>query len=197
MKQILILLCFFANILFSQNIKQEIADALKVVSYKTEIDVRILYTIASVESGFEPYIISFLSNDKKLIKSLKNGFYKSENFKININNYDSKRYIVSISSYDKEQMINLAQYLWDMDFNIDFGLMQISKQNLKKAEIKEIFDPTYNIAKSTQILYGCSRFYKDLKNTIECYNKGFSKKSKYNYYAKFDTNFNKFFGEVR
>lgn len=188
-----ILVLFLPFLLFSSDIKQEIENSLKVVSHKSDLDVRILYTIASIESNFNPYVISFITSDINLLKKLENGF-KNTKYTLKYSKYNKKQYIINISSEDEKEMIKIANFFWDMDFNIDFGIMQISKQNLTKNETEYIFSPFYNISKSSNILLSCNEKYKDLKNVIECYNKGFIKKNKYNYYAKFQNNYNKFFG---
>ncbi|QKF65557.1 transglycosylase SLT domain-containing protein [Campylobacter corcagiensis] len=191
MKVILVL--FLPFLLFSSDIKQEIANSLKIVSYQSELNIGILYTIASIESNFNPYIISFVTSDIDLLKKLENGF-KDTKYNFKYSKYGKKQYLANISSVSEKAMIKIADFFWDMDFNIDFGIMQISKQNLTKSETKYIFNPLYNISKSSSILTSCNEKYKDLKNVIECYNKGFVKKNKYNYYAKFQHNYNKFFG---
>lgn len=191
MKAILVL--FLPFLLFSSDIKQEIANSLKIVSHQSELNVGILYTIASIESNFNPYVISFVTSDIDLLKKLENGF-KDTKYDFKYSKYGKKQYLANISSASEKAMIEIADFFWDMDFNIDFGIMQISKQNLTKNETEYIFSPFYNISKSSNILLSCNEKYKDLKNVIECYNKGFVKKNKYNYYAKFQNNYNKFFG---
>ncbi|HDX6248321.1 TPA: transglycosylase SLT domain-containing protein [Campylobacter fetus subsp. venerealis] len=181
-----------AEMLF--DIRQEIADSLKVVANDSGIDVRILYTIAKTESDFKPYIISFLISDYNLVKNLKNGF-KNSIYEFRYSKYDKKRYAVSVSSHNKEAIKELAIFFWDFDFNVDFGLMQISKQNLKKDELDYIFNPEYNVKKSKEILTMCANKYLKAKDAIECYNKGFAPKKSYNYYAKFINHYNIFFGD--
>lgn len=190
----LILMIALVSVAFA-DIRLEIANSLKKIAYDSKIDARVLYTIASIESNFEPYIISFLSSDIDFLKQLKKGFENS-NCKFKYGKYDNNRYAVSISSKDKEAMINIADVFWDMGFNLDFGVMQISKQNITRDEIKYIFTPAYNIAKGAKILDSCNKRYSDLKNSIECYNKGFTKKKKYSYYVRFESNYKRFFGDI-
>lgn len=193
MKRGFLLLLALINFL-QADIRQEIADSLKKVAYDSNIDVRVLYTIAKTESDFKPFIISFLTDNKEMIDYLKNGF-KDSVYSFRASKYDSNRYAVSISSEDKGAMLELSSFFWDFDFNIDFGLMQISKQNLTKDELEYIFEPEYNINKSKDVLLLCGSKYETAKEAIECYNKGFAKKQNYNYYAKFINHFNNFFGE--
>ncbi|MBR8466474.1 transglycosylase SLT domain-containing protein [Campylobacter sp. faydin G-140] len=193
MKSLLFILA--TPFLLFADIRHEIANSLKEIAVKNNFDSRALYTIASIESNFEPYIISFITTDKMLINTLKNGLNSSD-FKIKASKYGKVgRYIVSISANSEQNIINLADILWHRDFNIDFGVMQISKQNLSKNELEFIFKPDYNINKSAKVLSGCVAKYSDLKNAIECYNKGFKQKSKYDYFIKFVTNYNTFFGD--
>lgn len=179
------------------DIRQEIADSLKSVAYEKNIDARILYVFAKTESDFKPYIISFLTSDGDFVKRLKIAF-EGKDFKFRSSKYDKSRYAVSIYSGNKADMIAIADFFWDFDFNVDFGLMQISKQNLTRDELEQIFDPSYNVQKSYEVLSGCIKKYDtDEKDVIECYNKGFGSKKNYDYYAKFINYYNDFFGDER
>ena len=155
-----ILVLFLPFLLFSSDIKQEIANSLKIVSHQSNLDIRVLYTIASIESNFNPYLISFITNDINLLKKLDSGF-KGTRYKFKFDKYD-QQYIANISSENEEEMMKIASFLWDMDFiNMDFGIMQISKQNLTQNETKYIFNPLYNMNKSSNILSTCNEKYKD------------------------------------
>lgn len=176
------------------DVRQDIADSLWAAATSSNIDVRVLYTIAKTESDFQPYIISFLTSDTGLIEKLRAGF-KGSIYRFRSAKYNSSKYAVSISSNSKEAMLELAKFFWDFDFNVDFGLMQISKQNLKKDELEFIFDPQYNVSKSKEILALCAGRYSSAKDAIECYNKGFAAKKNYDYYARFMNYFDSFFGE--
>lgn len=180
---------------FCSDIRQEVADSLKSIAYEKNIDARVLYVFAKTESDFEPYIISFLTANSEFINRLKTAF-SGKNFKFRSSKYDKSRYAVSIYSRNKADMIALADFFWDFDFNVDFGLMQISKQNLSRAELAQIFDPSYNVYKSYEVLNNCIKKYdSSSKDVIECYNKGFGRKKKYDYYAKFINYYNDFFGD--
>lgn len=135
------------------DIRQEIANSLKSVAYEKNIDARILYVFAKTESDFKPYIISFLTSDGDFVKRLKIAF-EGKDFKFRSSKYDKSRYAVSIYSGNKADMIAIADFFWDFDFNVDFGLMQISKQNLTRDELEQIFDPSYNVQKSYEVLIG-------------------------------------------
>ena len=178
------------------DVRQDIADSLWAAATSSNIDVRVLYTIAKTESDFQPYIISFLTSDTGLIKKLRAGF-KGSIYRFRSAKYNSPKYAVSISSNRKEAMLELAKFFWDFDFNVDFGLMQISKQNLKRDELEFIFDPQYNVSKSKEILAVCAGRYSSAKDAIECYNKGFAAKKNYDYYARFMNYFDSFFGESK
>ncbi|WP_459881198.1 transglycosylase SLT domain-containing protein [Campylobacter concisus] len=194
-KRLLFIALFLPMITLGNDIRQEIANSLKSIAYEKNIDARVFYVFAKTESDFEPYIISFLTADGDFIKRLKTAF-SDTNFKFRSSKYDKSRYAVSIYSHNKADMIALADFFWDFNFNVDFGLMQISKQNLNRAELAQIFDPSYNIYKSYEVLSNCMKKYdSSSKDVIECYNKGFGRKKKYDYYAKFINYYNDFFGD--
>ncbi|HBK1694310.1 TPA: hypothetical protein LGB41_001670, partial [Campylobacter coli] len=68
------------NLVFANNL--DIANALKHNAIKYDIDKKILYTIAKIESNFETNIIAFLSDKKWKIKGesikIKNIKYKNK-----------------------------------------------------------------------------------------------------------------------
>jgi type IV secretion system protein VirB1 len=110
----------------------------------------------------------------------------------------NNRYLVSVFANSEDDIIKLARILYGFNFNIDMGLMQISKQHLSSAdEINYIFNPKYNLGKGSNVLADCVNKYKVLPQSIECYNKGFRFKNDLDYYRKFTNSFNGHFGEKR
>lgn len=173
--------------------EQDIADAIRYVSGKSGVDARIYYSIIDIESNFKPYIIGMIANDT-VLKALKN--LPSETYSVKSSQYGSK-YLTSVFSDNKEDIVKIAKALYRLDFNMDMGLMQISKQHIKEDELESVFNPRYNIIKGSNILAECVEKYKVLPQSIECYNKGFKKKSALAYYQKFANSFNSNFGDDR
>ncbi|OCS21965.1 hypothetical protein CFVI97532_07130 [Campylobacter fetus subsp. venerealis cfvi97/532] len=178
MKYILLLI----SIICLMNAKysdQDIADELKIASAKSNINKRVLYTIAKIESDFTPLIISFTSYKKdhnypNLIRSV--GKYKN-------------KYIISFRG-DEINLKNALEDLINKGYKVDVGLMQINSVNFTKDEIGDIFNIKYNIDKSVSVLKTCIDLTKTTKQSIECYNKGKkSKYSNYDYYEKFKNSY--------
>ncbi len=173
--------------------KQDIADAIKEVSSKSGVDSRIYYSIIEIESGFNPYSLSMIANEKLLEATKK---LPKENFDIKASPYNNK-YLISVFSVNEKDIVELAKVLYQFDLNIDMGLMQISKQHVSKDEIDYIFNPKYNIVKGSNVLADCANKYKVLSQSIECYNRGFVNKKSLYYYEKFVNSYNKNFGDIR
>ncbi|MDR2342726.1 MAG: transglycosylase SLT domain-containing protein [Campylobacteraceae bacterium] len=172
--------------------EQEIADAIQYVSKKSGIDARIYYSIIDVESNFKPYTIGMVVNSSilKAIKDLPSAIYN-----VKVSRYNGKYHFISVFSDKEEDIVALAKSLYKFDFNIDMGLMQISRQHVREDELEFIFNPKYNLIKGNNIFAECVKKYKVLSQSIECYNKGFKEKSILQYYRKFVNSFNKHFGK--
>lgn len=190
MKKLILFIFLATNCVFGVS-DMEIANSLSLVAKKTNIDKTLLYLIADIESGFNNNIITF-QTDKKLLQYLKK--FLPKQYKISYSKYKN-RYLVSVKNDNTKELENLVLALWDMDLKLDIGLMQINQVNLNKDDIILFFNPNFSVAKASEVLQGCSVKFKDLKNVIECYNKGFLKKKSFDYYAKFEAKYKKYFGE--
>lgn len=172
------LLCMTICFLNAKYSDQIIADELRFASLRSNIDKRVLYIIAKIESGFNPLIISFTS-------------FKDHNYpflKKNIKVYKNK-YLISFIGDE----VNLKFALRDLiskGYRVDAGLMQINSINFSTDEIDNIFDIKYNIDKSLIVLKKCINSVQNTKKAIECYNKG-NKRSivNFDYYKKFKNNY--------
>ncbi|EAH8851399.1 lytic transglycosylase domain-containing protein [Campylobacter lari] len=183
MKKILLLLIFFVCS-YANFSSKEISEALKMSAIKYNIDKKILYTIAKIESGFNSNIIAFISKKKWIIKG-KNIIVKNFKYKNN--------FLIQVRG-DLDSLKKISSILIKNGYKIDVGLMQINSQNFKLDELDFIFEPKYNISKSISVLKNCKEKFKILKDTVECYNKGTNIGKKYNYYNKFVENYIKDFG---
>ncbi|TEY00719.1 transglycosylase SLT domain-containing protein [Campylobacter sp. US33a] len=169
--------------------KEEIAYMLKKQALYSQIDARVLYTVAKIESGFNPFIISFVSTTNK-------NFNYDKVVKTTIKPYQNNKFIVNIESKDVEKLVNITKDLIEDGYKVDVGLMQINSQNFSKSEIKKMFELKTNILKATEILKLCGIKYQNIKNTIECYNKGYRQGEVLTYFNRFKESFNKDFGGV-
>ena len=181
---VLIFLSFIS--LFANYSKDEIAKELKSMSIKNNIDKRVLYTLAKIESNFNPLIISFVSPHIH---------FNFKNLKKNVSVYKNK-YLLSFRGNEKD-LQEALKILIKQGIKVDVGLMQVNSINFTKDEIKHIFKPSFNIQKSISILKQCIEIKSTLKHSIECYNKGLKKFSSFDYYEKFKMSFLKDFGGLK
>ena len=173
--KIIILMFLTFSLSFCNINSKEIAKALKYNALKYNIDKKILYTIAKIESNFNTNVIAFVSDKKVNIIG--------KNIKIKNLNYKNK-YLIQISS-DINTLKKIAIFFIQKGYKIDVGLMQINSQNFTLQELDYIFNLDYNISKAVDILYQCKNKFKNVKNTIECYNKGNKLGKNYDYYKRF------------
>ncbi|SQC36443.1 invasion protein IagB [Helicobacter fennelliae] len=191
MQQYLAIFFFFLPLeIFANQISLDIANALKKASLQSGIDKKMLYTLAKIESEFNPHIIAFVSKKKFNIT-------KESKREIHIKNIPYKdKYIVQIRT-DKETLKHLASQLIRQGFSVDMGLMQINSSNVSQKELEHIFDLDFNLAKSTYILKSCIKQKTYLRESIEYYNKGLRKVTNYDYYKKFKRSFIKDFANIK
>lgn len=168
---------------------EDIAQNIKRQALVSNIDQKILYTIAKIESGFNPFIIAFTSNDKN--------FDALYNVNLKIANYGryGKKYLISATG-KKSDLIRTVQILMGKGYFVDVGLMQVNSQNFSEDEVYRMFDLDYNLWKAVEILKNCKQKLQIVSKTIECYNKGFnaSYDRKLEYYKIFLKNYLSDFG---
>ncbi|RXI43424.1 conjugal transfer protein [Malaciobacter mytili] len=175
-----------------------IANAIKEVSKKKQIDSRVLYTIVDIESGFKPFSIGLSTNEENAKEFLK---LRSKKLKIIASEYKENKWNLSFlpisNSYLERLKLakSIARAFKVQGFNFDVGLAQINATNFQIEEIDYIFDPRYNLLKSATILNGCQNLKESLKDIIECYNYGTKKRSSYLYYKRFEKSYYKNFGD--
>ncbi|MBX7491223.1 transglycosylase SLT domain-containing protein [Helicobacter turcicus] len=163
-----------------------IANALKRIARNSEIDKKILYTLAKIESNFNPLVISFTSKDRN---------HNFKNLTKEVRKYKDK-YLINFKGKERD-LQEALESLINSGIRVDVGLMQINSANFKAREIPYIFNPSYNISKSTLILKDCIKAKQNLKDSIECYNKGTKRNYKsYDYYKRFYTSFLRDFARV-
>lgn len=161
----------------------EIANALKLASIQNDIDKRVLYTLAKIESNFNPLVISFTSKQNHF--SFKNLTKRTSRYK--------NKYLINFLGEEKD-LQEALRYLIRQGIKVDVGLMQINSTNFKEKEIPFIFNPSYNVKKSLEILKYCIKEKKIVKDSIECYNKGTNRDyQSYEYYKRFYISFLKDF----
>lgn len=133
--KIIILMFLTFSLSFCNINSKEIANALKYNALKYNIDKKILYTIAKIESNFNTNVIAFVSDKKVNIIG--------KNIKIKNLNYKNK-YLIQISS-DINTLKKIAIFFIQKGYKIDVGLMQINSQNFTLQELDYIFNLDYNI----------------------------------------------------
>ena len=154
----------------------EIVNAIAAVAQNEGVKPEILYTIVKIESDFEPYTISFLTNkaNADYFAGLRN-----QNVQIKTSNYslNSSKWVVTIIPANEIYAVQIAKYLYEDGFSIDVGLGQLNAVNFSQNEIDYIFNPMYNLTKCAKILRKCwNAKDKNIKDTIECYNYGMRKR---------------------
>ncbi|HEG6593491.1 TPA: transglycosylase SLT domain-containing protein, partial [Campylobacter jejuni] len=132
--KIIILMFLTFSLSFCNINSKEIANALKYNALKYNIDKKILYTIAKIESNFNTNVIAFVSDKKVNIIG--------KNIKIKNLNYKNK-YLIQISS-DINTLKKIAIFFIQKGYKIDVGLMQINSQNFTLQELDYIFNLDYN-----------------------------------------------------
>lgn len=175
----LLLFAFVCSLFGADYSDQMIADSLKKLAYKHNIDKKVLYTIAKIESGFTPLIICFTSKSKD---------HKYLNLRKIVGKYKDK-YLITFTGAELDLKIALKDLI-QKGYKVDVGLMQINSINFSNSEIDRIFNIEYNISKSIAVLKMCMKLGDDTKQIIECYNKGKRDKyARYDYYEKFKNSF--------
>jgi hypothetical protein len=180
--------------------EEEVSEAIILIAEKYKIDPSTIYTIASIESNFKPYVITIETTPKiaKLLEALRELGLK---IITGGTTFHSKQAIVNIYPKDIAMAQYIAEILKQNDYDFDLGLMQIHSTNFTLEETAALFYPKNNIEKSMKILRTCMKRFKAKKNQIECYNRGggnlnralLNKKLKYPYYSRFIEHYNKYF----
>ncbi|MDA3043746.1 MULTISPECIES: transglycosylase SLT domain-containing protein [unclassified Campylobacter] len=189
-----ILILFFSLRLFGYS-HADITNSVAYVATNEGVKPEILYTIVKIESDFNPFAISFLTNKA-------NADYfatlSSPNARIRTSNYSLNRskWVVAIHPINEAYAIQIAKELYEDGFPIDVGLGQLNAVNFDKSEIDYIFNPVYNLTKCAKILRKCwNAKNKNIKDTIECYNYGMRKRYSNPYYKRFYEHYEKMFGK--
>ncbi|QKF64233.1 transglycosylase SLT domain-containing protein [Campylobacter corcagiensis] len=173
---------------------KDILNAIRDVATNNGVSPRILYTIVKIESNFNPYSMSFLTNEEnaKYYKKLEN---KNIHIKISPYSLNKNRWVVSMSPKDERYAIAVLRQLIKSGFSVDAGLGQLNSVNFENHEIDRIFNPTYNLTKCVGVLRKCfNAKNKNLQNTIECYNYGMRNRGSNPYYRRFYEHYQKEFG---
>ncbi|WP_241517585.1 transglycosylase SLT domain-containing protein [Campylobacter blaseri] len=164
---------------------EEIIYTIADVAKKQAVSSGILYTIVKIESNFNPFAISFLTNKENAIY-FKNLETKNISIKASPYSLNKNKWIVSISPINEEYAKEITKLLVKNGFNIDVGLGQLNSFNFKDNEIDMVFNPTYNLTKCAKVLRKCYKAKnKDIQKTIECYNYGMRNRNSNPYYKRF------------
>lgn len=181
------------------------ADVAQIILQKSEkygIDYRMLFTIASVESNFEPMAISVVTSSAKaqVLKQL-----ASKDIRIQTGTtYHSKISLVSIFPNSYETAVFIIHKLEELGFKFSVGFMQVDTVNFSLEEVKKMFHPEYNLEKAAKHLSGCINQFKTTVHQVECYNRGAGNLSKmlrngkhyYPYWKRYKDHWRRYFGET-
>ena len=175
--------------------RHDIDMAIYGVAVSQGVQPKVLYTIVKIESDFDPFTISFLTNmeNAKYFSNL-----SSPNIDVKISKYslNNTKWAVAIHPANEILAMQIASLLIKDGFNIDVGLGQLNSVNFTPDEIPQIFSPTYNLTKCAKVLRKCfNAKNKNLTNTIECYNYGMRRRPSNPYFNKFFRHYKEFFGD--
>ena len=192
MKKLLFLFVFSVQMFaYTPN---DILNSINFVAQKEGVKPEILYTIVKIESDFNPFVISFLTN-----KTNADHFAKLQTpniiIKTSVYSLNRAKWVVTIYPINEAYATAIAKNLIDSGFNIDVGLGQLNSVNFGANEIPFAFNPVFNLTKCAKVLRKCyNAKNKNIKDTIECYNYGMRKRKSNPYYNKFYKNYESFFG---
>ena len=182
--------------------EEEISEAILYIAQKYHIEPSTIYTIASIESNFKPYVITIETTPQiaQLLETLRDLGLK---IVTGGTTFHSKQAIVNIYPKDIAMAQYLAEILKQNEYDFDLGLMQIHSNNFTLKETASLFYPKNNIEKSMQILRSCIKRFSTKKNQIECYNRGGgnlnkalkNKNLKYPYYKRYTEHYQRYFNE--
>lgn len=165
----------------------------------TGLDRRLIHTFIDIESGFKPYLITITAPNTyaELLKKSISKVY-GDSVKITSGTYslNTKKTIINVTSQSEPVIIDVARNLYKANIpNFDMGIMQINVCHIKDiGEINRIFNPKINMLYGIKHVHACYDKYGDnIKEVVECYNKGMKPKYSYEYYSKFYHSFTKFF----
>ncbi|CAA6806687.1 MAG: Unknown protein [uncultured Sulfurovum sp.] len=199
----LLLLNFLTEVSYAKAFLEEhFADEILRVSAKYSLEPSMLFTLASIESDFEPLAIAVETSPSsaKTLTALRSDkirvVYGGKTFHSGLS-------IVSIYPDNLETASYIAGLLEEMGFTFDVGLMQINTCNFSLKEAKDMFNPEKNLEKAAKHLSGCVKRYKNKVHEVECYNRGAGnlnrmlrkKKYYYPYYKRYKKHFTSYFGK--
>ena len=179
--------------------EQRIAKVINQKAKKYGLDTRKLFTIASIESGFNPFAIAIETSYAKAMTLKK---LQSTHIKIQVGRtYHSRIWLVTVLPDRYQDAVLIIETLEKLGFGFDVGLMQINTVNFTLSEVKEMLKPQKNIEKSARILKSCMSQFKNKVHQIECYNRGAGNLRKmlrkggnyYPYYARYKRHWKRYF----
>jgi len=174
------------------------------------VDCRMLYTLMSIESDFEPFAIAIETTAERA-SVLKNLRSKDIRVIYGGKTYHSGLSVVSVYPNDIDTAIFIIHTLEKLGFGFDVGLMQINTVNFSLSEVKKMFYPYANIAKAKKHLKKCLREFSYLPHQVECYNRGAGNLRKslksarrkgkvyayYPYWERYKKHWEKYFGKMK
>lgn len=181
-------------LLFPLLLSAETINVWEKIGKVYNVDPRLLYSIATVESNHNQFVVAF--NAKKMTQE------QGERLQAFLaqNGIEGKMqsYVVSIRNKNKQDAIKVVNFLYTNDYpRFDMGMMQINsihKPLLDKARISfsDLFDPIVNIQVGAYVLANClQRYPNNHMDAINAYN---GKIDNNPYSSKVLTEFKKLYG---
>ncbi len=191
--------------LAKQVTEEEVSEAIVFMAQKYNVDIATLYTLISIESNFEPLVITIETTPQvaKLLEALREVGLK---IVTGGTTFHSKQAIVNIYPKDISTAQYIAEILKENGYAFDLGLLQIHSSNFTLAETAGLLYPKNNLEKSTKILRTCQKIFETQKQQIECYNRGVGNLKKalsqgdsiaFPYYKRFEKHYRKYFGGTK
>ena len=191
MKKILVILLVSSSLVFGLSNNR----IFEIVSEKYQIDKNLLIAFAELESKSNNSTIAYNVDCKNAKRDME--YFNMIGIKAKKLKYKDGYRIILLTSSRNESMV--ACYHVKNYKNVDYGIMQINSENLKRHRIKPLvmmLYPKKNIEFAAKVIRTCYSKFKGVdKDWIECYNKGTNKKKfTYNYYGKFKKTYMKIKG---
>jgi len=184
--------------------EEEVAELIQEYSRRYGVKEEYLYTLASIESDFEPMAITVETSGTKaaILSNLRKAGVRVL-YSPKSKTFHSKRNVVAIYPEDKETAMYIIRLLKAAHFTFDVGLMQINSVNFSLKEAPDILFPRYNVKKAAEVFNGCQKRFRRLVHQVECYNRGAGNLSKairrgshyYPYWVRFRRHYRRYFNK--
>jgi hypothetical protein len=183
--------------------EEEVANSIIKASEKYNINPKILYTLASIESNFHPMVITVETTEEsaRVLSTLRRAGVRVV-FSPKAKTFHSGLSIIDIYPDSTEIASYIIKLLKKHKFCFDVGLMQINTVNFSVKEAEKMYYPEKNIDRAARVFAGCQKRFNSIIHQVECYNRGAGnlksalRKNKryYPYWRRFRRHYKNYFG---